>query len=315
MRQLIVFIAFIFIFSSCVDKSKNNITVFRATEEGLQQSIQTISISNEILYRSMKERLQDPQNMAYVMIWEPKAMEIKRISDSMIRYLEALKEELKNEAGPDKTGNKGSFKEDDIAAVNHLFNDHEKGKELFDRLIKYRRDILAIDTELNKKVNVNHMIVFARGFDYTKSGPEVFTRTYVNDIPVIAAMAMLSKFENNIKINENELITFCHNKTYYVRIIDDFPTALITQSSNYVKAGEEIEITAGIGTYSAIVQPKININGKDIALSNEPVAIYKLKASMKSGKYHIPVKIEFMKPDGTKAVAKKDIEYTVIEEK
>ncbi|MEO6253035.1 MAG: hypothetical protein ABIO79_07010 [Ferruginibacter sp.] len=313
MRQLIAFTAFVFIFSSCTDKSKNDITIFRATDEGLRQAIQTISKSNEIIYRSLKERLQDPQNMAFVMIWEPKAMEIKKISDSMTRYLEGLKEELKNEAGPDKTGNKGSFKEDDLGAVNHLFNDHEKGKELFDQLIKYRRDILAVDTEINKGINVIDIIVFARGFDYRKNGADVFTKTYVNDIPVIAAMAILSKFENNVKINENTLVSFCHSKTYVDGGWHDKLMPVVMQSSTSVKGGEEIEITAGIAMFTNRAGPVITIGGKPISTDFGGVAYYKLKAAASAGKHTVLVKIEFFNPDGTKGYLTKNITYTVEE--
>jgi len=96
MQKLIVSITFVIIFSSCAEKSKNDINVFRATEEGLQQSIKVITQSNEVIYHSLKDRLTDPRSSFSTSIWEPKAAMIKWYSDSIVTYIRQMKEELKD---------------------------------------------------------------------------------------------------------------------------------------------------------------------------------------------------------------------------
>ncbi|HNU89145.1 MAG TPA: hypothetical protein PKJ94_12675 [Ferruginibacter sp.] len=311
MRYITLAIGVFHIFSSCVDKSNNALTVFRATDEGLQQSVKTIAITNKIIYRALEDRLTDPDAKVIAGNWYPKAIVVKSLSDSVVKYIAGLKEELKNEAGTNDQGDKLSYKEDNSNAVNHLFNDHEKGKELFDKLLRYRQEILAIDPELTKAI-YHTILVFAGGFDYTKTGSAAFTKTFVNDIPAVAALAMLSKFENNIRINENVLVSFCLNKTYPVMIIDDFPMPLVSLSSNTVKPGAEIEITAGIGAFSSSANPKITVDGKSVVV-DDGVGIYKLRASMKPGNHFVRVVMTFIKPGGGTMTLEREVRYTVTE--
>lgn len=315
MRYFISLLAIIIFFSSCSDNSgSSTLNVFRATEEGLQQSVKTISQSNEVIYHSLEDRLADPKSSNYAIIWQPKALVVKSLSDTIITYIRQLKEELKDEAGFSNPLDRTSFKEDKIPTVYHFFNEHDKGKELFNHLMKYRQDILAVDTQLNNAFK-NNIVVFARGFDHTRNDTGVFTKSFFNDIPVIAACAMLSKLENNIRIIENNFILFCHNKIGCLHCGGyEIVLPVVMQSSGYVKGGEIIEITAGIGVFTGMPNPKITVNGKSIP-TEYGLTSYKLKTSLKAGEHSVPVKIEFIKPDGTSDFYTKNIEYTVIEEK
>ena len=312
MRYFISLSAFIIFFSSCSDKSKSDLNVFRATEEGLQLSNTAISHSNEVIYHSLEEQLEDSKNWDRTIVWQPKALQIKTLSDSIINYIRGLKEELKNEAGPANPEDNGSSQEGNLTVTNHVFESHGRGKELFEKLLKYQQQVLSVDSGLNEFFR-NKIIIFTENFDYSRNNTAAFIKNYFNKIPLIAAYAMLSKFENNVKVIENTLITFCESKT---RFIDEGYTvfsAIVGQSSNYVKAGDNIEITAGVGAFSVASKPKITIDGKDIQLNKEGVVIYKFKTPVKAGKYFKAVKMEYTKPDGTKESMTKNIEYTVIE--
>lgn len=311
MRHFTTAIALLFIFSSCKENSDNSLTVYRATEEGLQQSIKIISNTNRIIYKALEERLADPTTKEYAVKWQPRAMLVKTLSDSAVRYIANLKTELESEAGKSDRDIKLSYKEDNLNAVNHLFNDHQKGEELFNTLLKYRQHILAIDPELTQAIS-HTILVFPSGFDHEKTGSAAFTKAFVNDIPGVAAMAMLSKFENNIRVNENVLVSFCLNKIYPVIIVDDFPMPLVSLSSNIVKPGDEIEVTGGIGVFSSRANPKITVDGKPVVVE-DGVGIYKLKASMKPGNHSVRVVIEFIKPGGGIMTLEKRMTYIVTE--
>ena len=230
MKYIIPISAILLFFSSCADNSKRALAVFSATDEGLRQSIETISITNSIIYKAFNDRLVDPDYSEKAKIWQPKAMLVKILSDSIVRYIGEVKSELNS---------KTSDKLDDV-----------KYKELFEKLVKYRQDMLSIDPALNKEFSPN-LVLFANGFDYKTRDPKIFKRTFFNAVPVIACMAMLSKFENNVKIIENNFITFCFNQScsLFCGIREKF-WPMISQSSNYLKAGDELEITAGIGSFS-----------------------------------------------------------------
>lgn len=314
MRYSIFFSAIIFISFSCSDHRESSMHVFRATEDGLQQSIETISRSNRVFYRSMEDRMADfraRDQKDYILKWQPRALQVKHLSDSMASYIQGIRAELLAEAGQNESGDKVNLHDDDMEVTDHVFSSHGRGKELFEKLSKYRQDLLGIDPQLKERFEQS-LRVYAPGFTYSM-GHGGFTKTFFENIPLVAAMAMLSKLENNVRVNENNMIDFCHSKTFPLTYIDEFPYPLVSQNKSHVRVGEEIEITAGIGSFSAVVQPIFRIDGKLVQTKDEAIAIYTLKAPAKPGKYAVPVEIDFIKTDGSKSRVQKNVVYTVVE--
>jgi hypothetical protein len=60
MRYLIGVIIFSLIFSSCKQNVENNLTVYRAAEEGLQRSNKSISASTELVFQALAIKISDP---------------------------------------------------------------------------------------------------------------------------------------------------------------------------------------------------------------------------------------------------------------
>ena len=169
---------------------------------------------------------------------------------TMTNYIEGLKKELKTLAGLEIENGKESFKEDNLEAASQLFGTNGKGKELEARLKAYKAAMLAIDPKINEKfgktlpVDVEPPI----GQDGTKKD---FTTAYFHMTPTVAGLTLLSKFQNNIKNSENQVVTFCHEQIGAVVLKFDQAAVLVGQSSNYLMPGQEITITAGIGAYSS----------------------------------------------------------------
>ena len=309
MRYFISLISFIFIFSSCKDNSENNLTVYRVAEEGMQQSKKNISTATALLYNRFTERTKDYQSHISAIQWHTKAIEVKELSDSMINYISGLKEELKNEAGGGP-GNKDW--ENNSTVTNHVFESHGRGKELLEKLVKYKQAVLLVDPIL-KNWAENKVNIFSNGLNFSTADTNTFIRTFFGKIPVIAANLTLDKFENNIKIIENEIVTFCFNQISDHHGNLDKYGFLIGQSSTYLKAGEILEINAGMGAYTTRSNPKITINGKNVSLDNEPFGVYKFKTPSKAGKYYVPIKIEYVTVNGKKELFSTTISYTIAE--
>jgi hypothetical protein len=50
-------------------------------------------------------------------------------------------------------------------------------------------------------------------FESSGGRQQDFEKLFFDDIPVVAALAVLSKFQNNIRIIENKIIGFCEAQT------------------------------------------------------------------------------------------------------
>src|SRR5947199_807998 len=157
----------------------------------------------------------------------------------MNSYLEGLKKELKTEAGLEIREGKESFKEDNLDAATRLFDTKGKGKELEEKLTAYKAAMLSIDPEIKKAfestfpVNTDPPI----GQDGTRKD---FTEAYFHMTPTVAGLTLLSKFQNNVKNSENQIVSFCHSKIGEVVVHMDKVGVLTGQSSNYLMPGQEL---------------------------------------------------------------------------
>ncbi len=298
--------------------SSEILNAFKVVDKSLQNSSSNITIANNTLYKSLKDKLDDPKSAATAQIWEPKAEKAQALSNQMNDYIEHLKKDLKVAAelkvdkttgNPllDKNGNE-DFMEGNLEASTRLFDTQGKGKDLETKLLAYRQAMLAIDTEIAVKfaktlpIDIDPPI----GQDGKK---KEFTAAYFHMTPTVAALTILSKFQNNVKNAENQVVSYIHSKIGEVKLKIDKFDALVGQSSNYLMPGDELTITAGIGAYSSAAIPIISINGSSVQ-TVEGQGIYKTTATG-SGPHKISVVIHYKDQQNVEQVSTKDIEYTV----
>lgn len=300
--------------------SSEILNAFKVVDKSLTTSNDNLSTANNTLYTSLDTKLKDPTTAEKAKPWNEKAQTAKKISDEMNKYIEQLKVELKKEAGEHEVEEDGKkvmkFKEDDLEAATRLFGVGEghkaKGPELKNRLQQFRDQMLAIDPSIAKEFATTFPVEDLKTAKILgQDGKEKdFTYAYFHMTPTVAALTLLSKFQNNVKNAENQVVTYCHNQVGAVKVVYDQFAALVGQSSNYLMPGEEIEITAGVGAFSKAAQPQISINGSSAAVGPDGRASYKTIASG-GGARTVPVSVTYTKPDGTKETKSFEVKYTV----
>ena len=289
--------------------SNEVITAFRVVNTSLITSNDNIATANNTLYKSLEAKLTDPQSAEKAKIWNEKAVQAQKLSAEMNTYIENLKVELKKEADLKMVEGQESYREDYLEAATRLMDVRGKGAELETKLKQYREAMLNIDPEIRKQFETTLPIDLK--LPKSQDGKtKNFTQSYFYMTPAIAAVTLLSKFQNNVKNAENQVVTYAHNQIGAVKVVYDQFAALVGQSSNYVMPGQEIQITAGVGAYSKAAQPQITINGTGASLDADGRAIYKFNASG-AGNHTVPVNVTYTKPDGTKESKSFNVEYTV----
>ncbi len=279
---------------------------FKTVDTSLKNSTSSITKSNDVLYKSLSDKLADPQSAEKAKIWQPRALSAQDLSLKMAAYIDDLKQQLKQGAGLKEDG---SFKEDNLDASTRLFETHGKGSELEKKLMEYKEAMLGIDSSIRSQ--------FASNFPVTVEVPKgqegkvrSFTSTYFHMTPTVAALTMLSKFQNNVKNAENQVVTYCHNQIGAVKVIYDKFQPIAAGSSTYLMPGQEMVVTAGVGAFNDASKPSISIDGSPVALNENGVAEKKFNVSG-SGNRKVHVSISYTKPDGTTDRLEKDIDYTV----
>lgn len=290
--------------------SSEILNAFRTVNNSLNNATTTIEGKNQQLFRSLDDLLKDPKTRDSAQKWAPLAYKAKTISDSMYTYLTSLQERLKEEAKYKLEKDSISYSgEDNLEAATRLMDEKGEGENLRKRLIKFKEDMLNINPQI--------AAAFANSLPIDLSMPKVRDKTnntwsaaYFRMTPTIAAITILSKFQNDVKNSEAQIVEYCHNKIGQVRVIYDEFQAFAGTNSQYLMPGQELQITAGVGAFSKAAQPTITVDGSPVGLNAEGVAEWKAAVGG-PGSYTKHVKITFTKPDGTPGVVERDIQYTV----
>jgi gliding motility-associated protein GldM len=292
--------------------SNEVINAIKVVDKSLVTSNTNINASNNTLYESLKDKLTKPESKEKAEIWEPKAMTAKTLSADMMTYIDSLKLALKK--GADlrmKFNGKDSvedFREDNLDASTRLFETKGEGKILKDRLDQYKDQMLNIDPTIKAQ--------FASTFPVTTVPPisqdgtkKDFTQAFFHMTPTVAALTMLSKFQNNIRNAESMIVTYCHSQIGAVEVHMDQVGVLVGQNSNYLMPGQDLQITAGVGAYSSAATPSISINGSNVPVSNGQ-GTYSTKVSG-SGEHTVNVTVTFKDENGKIQTKTEPVKYVV----
>jgi len=291
------------------------LNAFKTVDRSLMIASGVAEQKNQEIFKSFKAKLEDPTSREKAAIWEPKAQQVKKISDELYNYIETLKSELKKESGLKTVDGKEEFKEDDLDAGTRLLVQRApegkgKGKELFEKLKAYKEQLLSIDSEMKKEIEVGLPLDLTIPPTSSEAGKSDWSYAYFHMTPTIAAITILSKFQNDVRNSESKAVEFCHKQIGQVEIIYDQFQAFAGTNTQYLMPGEELVITAGIGAFSKAAQPSVSIDGANVSLNAEGTAEYKTRVGG-SGAGIKRVRISYAKPDGTTAVVEKEIKYTV----
>jgi gliding motility-associated protein GldM len=287
------------------------LNAFKTVDRSLTSTNSTINNSTETIVASLDEKRSEAATAAKAQIWFPKAQRAQQLTAELNTYINGLKSQILTAAGFDPAKNGDStFKEDNQDVATRLMIEEGRGKELRARLEKYKADMAGIDQSLANQVNTYlRQIDLATPPSKATSNPSWET-AYFHMVPTVAAITMLSKFQNDVKTAENRVVSLFHEQVGKVAVRFDTYAAIIGQSSNYVMPGQEIEITAGVGAFSKAAQPRITINGSGAALGDDGAARAKFAAGG-VGTHSIPVNITYTDQEGKQQTITKNIEYTV----
>jgi len=294
--------------------SSEILNAFKTVNKSLENSNTAIDGKNKTLFDSFKDLLNKAETKDSAAVWQPKALKAQALADEVTASLESYKLDLKK-AGKlklDKDG-KEEFALDNLDAATRLFVEGEgkkKGEELLQKLTDFKTQLLAIDPEINNEFQNSLPLDLSIPESKSELGKKDWAYAYFHMTPIIASITILSKFQNDVKNSEAQVVEFCHKKIGSVKVVYDKFQAIASQSSEYLMPDQELTITGGVGAFSSAAQPIVSVDGSTIPLNADGVAEYKTKVGG-PGAYTKKVSITFKKPNGELATLDKEIKYTV----
>ena len=290
--------------------SSEILNAFKTVNNSLETTNSTVNSSTDRVMASLLDKTTKNETAERAKYWYPKAESVQKLSTTVYDFIQNIKDRILIGAGGDPKNPSKGYKEDNLDIATRLLVNQGDGKKLYNMLDNYKKDLLKVDTAIGKYFANSLQIDLTKPPTRNK-GNKTWEAIYFHMVPTVAALTILSKFQNDIKTSENKVITFCHEQVGKVELVFDAYSAIIGQSSTYVMPGQEIEITAGIGAFSKAAQPTIQINGSNVAIGEDGAAHTKVSGGS-VGLHTIPIKITyFNQTTGQQEVVEKKIEYTV----
>jgi len=288
--------------------SSEILNAFKTVNSSLEKTNEVVSASTNEIMTSLKDKLTEAGAAEKARIWHPKAQQVQSLSKEMYDFIDGLKKKIADGAKYDPTSDKDKGI-DNLDVTTRVMVEKGDGKLLKNKLEEYRKNVLAIDPEIAKNFTTALPINTEMPKTKNKSN-KTWEAAYFHMVPTVAAMTILSKFQNDVKTSENKVVSFCHEQVGKVKVQQDSYAALAIANTTNALPGQEIEITAGVGGFSKAISPTITIGGQTQQVGADGAVHYKFKAD-RLGSNSIPVIIEFTDQNGVKQRIPKTVDYVV----
>src|SRR6476620_1160194 len=254
--------------------SSEILNAFKTVDASLVTANGTIDNKNNAIFKSFAQKLNDPKTAERARIWEPKAQEAKKASEEVYAYIDGLKMEIKKAAGYNPP-TEPNFKEDNLDVPTRLMLTEGRANQLKARLQQLKDKLLSLDPSIRAQFEKTLPINLEAIKTSNEATSNDWGSGYFHMTPTIAAITILSKFQNDVRNAEAQVVDYIHSKVGEVEIVYDEFQAFAGTNSQYLMPGQELVITAGVGAFSRAAKPSITIDGTGVGLNTEGVAEYK----------------------------------------
>jgi gliding motility-associated protein GldM len=290
--------------------SSEILNAFKVVDNSLINSNAVINTSNTNISSTLEAQGKKPELAEKVGIWKPKADEAIRLANNLAANIELLKDSLKKEAGLKLVDGKPEFKEDDLEAATRIFTIKGEGPKLQASLSDFATKVTNI-IPTDKRAGLAKIPIDVTVPKTQNANLKTWTDAYFHMTPTVAALTILSKFQNDVLRSGNIVADYCLSQIGKVEVILDKFEILTSQNTNYLLPGQQLEIRAGIGAFSSKAKPTISINGVSQVANDSGFARYTTTVSGGTGA-NVPITVSFKDPNtGLVTTKTTSVSYTV----
>lgn len=286
--------------------SSEILLAFRTVNNSLVKTNSVLESSTGTVMKSLQAKASQPETREKALIWLPVAQDVQKESADMYNFINSVKDSLI--AGSKSDPKDTTFKEDDLNASSRILVDGPLGKQLLAKLKTYEANVLKnpdVKTQFQGQLPIDLTIPKTQS-----QGNSSWEQAYFHMTPTIAAITILSKFQNDVKTTENRLVSYIHSKVGEVDVRFDQFAPLLTANSNYLMPGDEIELSAGVAAFSSANKPSISINGAGGQLGPDGFVRSKFKVSG-SGPHTVSASFTYVDQDNKTRTETRQVSYVV----
>lgn len=240
---------------------------FSLVDESLTRTTASSTEQNRLLLSDFRQYMKT--NPEKVGPWLVKAERVKEMSDSLYGYVDELKYRIVKQADGKEADVENISNKEDLEAASYIMLAPGKGEgsELYSRINEYREEILTrLEDPVQKGIiNVNLSTeVPGRGLSKGQNWQEYM----FENIPVSAAITLLTKLQSDIRYAEGEVL---HTLANYIDMRDlrvNQVNAYVIPGSRHVVRGSKFTARIILAAVDSTQKPAIYIDGERLPAEN-----------------------------------------------
>lgn len=249
------------------------LNAFKMVNESIKTSNSAITDKNDIIYQQFAKQMEvDPGKVGPL---KAQAEQVKQLSAQAYDLIDSLKNQIILEGGG-RNDSGDIRKPENLDAASRVMENYKKGPLLQKHLEDLRTRLLSYLPESERAL-------YEKTFPLQISMPlhtnkRTWTQANFDMVPVIAAVTILSKFQNDVKNSEALVIDNLYKRINAQQFTFDQYTPLVSANAGYVMNGQKYTARIMLGTYSSTINPAITVNGQSIPVQNG-IGTYDIVAS------------------------------------
>ena len=280
---------------------------FSLVEDGLTRTNNTVSDRNTALYLQLEAfSKQNPQKGK---VWYDRATDVRKNTLSLYGYIDSLKLAIVRDADGEDGNVNDIQNQDDLEASSKIMVTYGNGEKLRQRLTKYSDYISAFIPDAKKRDAIKKALATD---PITQKGTMVKTpwvSGMFENMPVVAAVTLLSKLQNDLLFAEGEALTALLNNVDAGDVRVNQLDAFVIPSSKLVMRGGKYAADIVLAAVDTTQRPSIFINGKMLPENTRTYELY----TGQTGTFTYSGYLEVTRGDGTTSRHPFQSDYTVIE--
>jgi len=236
---------------------------FSLVDEMLNRSVASSLKENQYIMKELEGTLAN--NPSYALEYQKKMQTIKKESDDLYNFIEELKWKIVRESDGDEADIRNIKSQENLEAANYvmLSDGLGQGQILYDKINAYRKMILGMIYDPNKKKNIEENLSTElpdRGKRMGKNWQEYM----FENVPVAAAVVLLSKIQDDVLYAEGEALHEILNNTdineMNIRVND--LRAYVIPNTRTLNVGDTYTAQVVVAAVDTTSRPEVYIGDK-----------------------------------------------------
>lgn len=269
---------------------------FTQVEDGLARTNATVAQRNEAILGRLTEFAD--QNPEKGTPWLLKAREVASATDAMIYTVDSLKLAIVRaadgaDADPSDIRNRDDLESASVVMLNPA---SLRGASLRSEVDAYRNLIETFITDTTKRSAVSRALSTDEITDRTTGLRRLWEEAKFENQPVVAAVTLLTKLQNDIRFAEGEALSSLLANVDAGDVRVNELNAFVIPQSRYIMRGEKYSANIVLAAVDTTARPVITIGGKELPSSS--AGLYEFVAGQ-TGSFDYSGTLDVAHGDGT----------------